>query len=180
MSERTSMLAGLTAEVMGDKTKAAKKNLTPVAGEGKPAAPTRILPMAPAPFPNDMPQEVIEQKAAELTVIIEHLIASRDALLLLIERPIPAEIIDLDQQRKATEAKADEDFAARQERLREEAQASLDDVLHKDNLDGTTGVTVTDLTEEWTCPDHGAAEEKTSPATGKTYIGCPECVRFKR
>jgi hypothetical protein len=167
-ADKTSILRNLTAQVEKTSTgkRDAAKALTPVAGETG-SSTARILPKTSVPFPNDMPQEVIEQKAAELTVIIEHLTEARDALLTLVARPVPAEVIDLDAERKAKEKAADEDFAARQERLAAEAQASLSDVLPKTE-------------EEWVCPDHGKAVEKTSPTTQRVYIGCPDCTKFKR
>src|SRR4051812_23459688 len=99
MTETKSVLATLTATVMAEKT-AAARTLTPVAGE------VGVLPVTTAPFPNDMPSEVVAQKVKELTRIITHLTESRDALAALAEVPVvSADPIDT---QKAAEKAADE------------------------------------------------------------------------
>lgn len=183
---RTSALAALTAEVMADK-KTAAKALTPVAGEAAP----RVLPSTPASFPNDMPQEVIEQKAGELTRIIDHLSEARDALLGLVEQAPPEKVVDLKAVKKAKEAEADfnADFKAKQE----SAQAAVFAAQQADAGGGPVEVmeaamaaaavmeaAMASAADEWTCPTHGKATTKRSNKTGREFIGCPDCNQFKR
>ena len=167
----TSVLATLTAEVMADKKTAARK-LTPVEGEVAPPA----LPRTEAMFPNDMPQEVVEQKAAELTRIIGHLTEARDALLTLANRPVPTEVVDLDAARKQREFEAD--FNAKQ-REAQEATFHQRAEFANDREDAADQI-VAESEFEWVCPTHGKATMKTSAKTGRQYVGCPDCNLFQR
>lgn len=162
---RSSVLATLTANVMAEK-KAAAKTLTPVAGERAP----RVLPHTEAAFPNDIPQEVIQQKVAELTRIINHLTESRDALAALIGQE-PPNVVDLKEVQKQKERAADEraaapDFNADFKSKQEEAIASV--------FPGPEAKT------DWECPVHHKSATKTSAKTQREYIGCPDCALFKR
>lgn len=187
-TNRTSMLAKLTADVMGEKVKSSKA-LTPVAGEATPT--TYVLPKARVPFPNDHPQEVIEQKASELTRIIDHLIEARDALLTVVEMPVPAEVVDIEAIRKQKEAEADErvaeaeeqgdDFNARFAAMQAEAQAAVFGKVEVEPSGASVALAEdmgADVPEEWFCPDHGKAVVK----QGKKgpYRGCPDCNKFER
>lgn len=158
-------LSQLTADVMAQKT-TASKTLTPVAGEARPPA----LPKTDAPFPNDMPSEVIEQKVGELDRIIGHLVEARDAMAALVNMPLPGEVVDEKAEQKAAERAADEKFAEHMKQLQSEAQAAV--------FAPTEEVGPTD--DGWTCPEHGKAVEKTSKKTGATFIGCPDCNLFAR
>lgn len=156
--KRTSVLATLTATVMAEKKAAAK--LTPVEGE-RPVTP--VLPPTNAPFPNDMPQEVVAQKVGELTRIIGHLTEARDALAALTATPV-GEVVDLDAERKAREKEADAraaepDFNAAYKAQQVEAQAAA--------FSG------------WVCPDHHQVTVKQSRKTGRDYNGCPVCNKFE-
>lgn len=155
MTERPkSQLASLVANVMAEK-KAAARQLTPVDGEARPA----VLPKAPVPFPNDIPQEVVEQKAAELTRIIIHLTEARDALLKVIEAPLPEKVLDLDAERKQREFAAD---------MRAKEKAAQEAVF-------------TPAASAWACPTHGKPGiTKTSAKTGRQFVGCPDCHQFER
>jgi hypothetical protein len=208
---RTSVLAALTKSVMEEKTKASGRRLTPVAGEVAPAVMTQVLPKTKAPFPDDMPQEVVEQKAAELTRIIEHLTDARDAMLALVEKPKPEEVVDLDAIRKQKEAALDAEHAAAQAARDEAILEAVDSVYDpepdfaadfaakqaaaqaavfsepsgasvalEEDMTADENGRITTPDPEWTCPDHGKAIEKVSPATNKTFIGCPDCSKFKR
>ena len=177
---RTSVLAKLTASVMEEKKQAARA-LTPVAGEHRPAPRAAVLPHTKALFPNDIPQEVIEGKVAELSLIIEHLTEARDALMRVVEMPIAIEASDPDAVQKEVERAADETFAARQDRLAAEAQAAVFSkpakpapLTAENSIDADAVVPVS-----WLCPVHGKAVGKTS-SKGRAFIGCPDCNQFQR
>lgn len=180
-SKGSSVLASLTAEVMEAKKSAARK-LTPVAGEaGAPAAPAPTpLPPTPAMFPNDQPTEVVAQKAAELTRIIAHLTEARDALLVLVEKPLPHEVVDPAAEQKAKEAQGDFNakFRAQQEAAQE--QVFVEPGGAAVALAEDMGVDEGETANGWTCPTHGKSIEKTSEKTGRTFIGCPDCNQFAR
>lgn len=171
-SKGGSVLAALAAEVMATKTTEARK-LTPVAGE----APPPVLPKTTESFPNDIPQEVIEQKVGELTRIIDHLVEARDALAALVEAPVPEKIVDLKAVQKAKEASADfnAEFRAKQEAAQEAAFAQD---AHDASLPDEDGLPQPDF--GWVCPDHAKATMKTSAKTGRQFVGCPDCNLFKR
>jgi len=172
--EKRSVLQTLAAEVMETK-KAASRSLTPIPGE----VPVPILPRTPAPFPNDIPQEVVEQKAAELTRIIEHLTEARDALLVLVARPLPANVVDLDAIKAGKEAAAD----ARVEAAVAEDAPHLSDEFKASFAakQAEAQAAVFHDVDAWHCSTHmKQGIEKTSETTGRTYIGCPDCNSFKR
>lgn len=198
--DRKSVLNRLTADVMAEK-KGAAKALTPVEGE-VPQAKPEVLPRAKVPFPNDHPQEVVEQKAAELTRIIADLTEARDALLSVLDQKPPAEVVDLDAKRREKEAEADarvaedtangEDFNSKFAAMQKAAQAAVFKEVSQpepENSDETIvpqDAPVPDeaeqapIAEQWVCPDHGKAIEKVSPKTNKPYRGCPDCNKFER
>lgn len=161
-SKGVSVLASLTADVMREK-KAEARKLTPVAGEVAQLQPAPALPRTQEMFPNDMPGEVVQQKAAELTRIIDHLTQSRDALLRLVELPLPSEVIDPVVAQKEAEKAADEKFAAEFAAKQEAAQTAV----------------FAPVVAKWACPLHGKRTTKTSK-TGVEFIGCPDCNLFKR
>jgi len=173
-SKGASVLARLASEVMDGK-KAEARKLTPVAGEAAPA----VLPKTQETFPNDFPQEVIEQKVGDLTRIINHLTEARDALAGLVDAPLPEKVVDLKAVQKAKEAAADfnADFRAKQEAAQAEVYkaAAAEGVIPVEDILPLVGGEF-----GWTCPTHGKAIEKTSQKTGRTFIGCPECNLFRR
>ncbi len=154
-----SILATLTAEVMAEKKGEARK-LTPLAGDT---------------LPNDtgmfMSNEVLHARSKQLREFAAEAIAIADGLDAMIGPGTIGEFVkaddpvDLDAARKEKEAAADSKFAADFAAKQEAAQAA---------------VYTPDAPEGWTCPTHNKATEKTSPKTGKTYIGCPDCNLFKR
>jgi hypothetical protein len=181
-SKGSSVLAALTAEVMAEKKSEARK-LTPVEGEMAPA----VLPKTTESFPNDFPQEVIEQKVGELTRIIDHLTDARDAIARLVEAPIPEKVVDLKAEQKKREADADfnADFKAKQEAAQTAVFEPADVDVTRTIVNGETVVKEYDQTERntdfgWVCPMHGKAVIKTSQKTGRTFVGCPDCNLFKR
>ena len=160
--EKKSVLATMAAEVMAEK-KTAARALTPVAGEvGAP------LPVTPAAFPNDMPTEVVQQKSGELRRIAGHLIEAADALDALVDAPLPEKVVDLAAKQKEREFAAD--FNAKQRAAQEAVFSPPAD----------SGETETIDTGGWVCSIHGKAVEKTSPKSGRTFIGCPDCNQFAR
>lgn len=171
-SKGASILAALTADVMREKQTEARK-LTPVAGEARPDA----LPKPKVMFPNDNPTEVVAGKAAELTRIIDHLTQARDALLTLVEAPLPSEVIDPAVALREKERAADEALRAKVEAFPEEYAAKVADTkaaVFKEPVAALPG-------GEWLCPTHDKpAIEKVSEKTGKTYLGCPDCNSFPR
>ena len=181
----TSVLASLTSQVMADK-KAEARKLTPVAGE------VGALPTTPASFPNDMPQEVVEQKVKELTRIIEHLTEARDALAGLAKVPV-AEKSDPLAEQKAAERAADEkaaakandnepvSFAEKFEAQKKAAQAATFKDSPETEVAAPENEAEPPPSDEWHCPVHDKpGVTKTSDKTGRTYVGCPDCNAFKR
>lgn len=202
-SPKTSVLAKLTAQVMDEKRTAAK-TLTPVAGEA-PFVPAKV----PLAFPSDLPGSFMSHEgmygaakdlrrhAASLIQIAEAL----DALSGFDSVPggrVGPSAADLQKQKekegdermKAINAERDaksppeaaqttppevdadeaESFAERQTRLAAEAQA---------HTFRSTDEAVSPAVEQWTCPEHGKAVEKTS-SKGRQFKGCPDCGQFER
>lgn len=199
LTKTGSILASLTAQVMAEKTDAARK-LTPVAGEvGAPPEPA-----AQPRWPTDlnmrdhpggfMSHETMRDAAKDLRRHAASLIEIADAL----DRysgmgTDAAQVVDLDALRKQKEREADERVAAAnsnaemaneaiepgatefQQRFAEmqaEAQAA---VFGKPSADQPSEA------DEWRCPVHDVpGVTKTSPSSGREFIGCPNCTKFKR
>jgi len=182
----TSVLASLTSQVMGEKVAAAPRpKLTPVQGE-KPvfvATGAAGLPKSPqAPFPNDVPQEVLQEKLRDLDRIIKHLGEARDALALVANEPLAADPVTPEAKQKAKERAADEQFAERMARQQEEAQAATFDRAEALERGGAAPsvVEAERAANGWTCPTHKKAVTKVSPSSGREYLGCPDCKLFAR
>ena len=169
-----SVLASLTAEVMAEKKSEARK-LTPVAGEVVP------FPLERAGIPNDtgifMSNERMFEHAKQLRQFAADAIAIADGLdAMLATSSDPAETpSDPAAEVKSKEAAADAKFAAKFEAQKAEAQAAtFKEPSPTVEAAGDTG-------SDWVCPTHDVPGiEKTSPKTGRTFIGCPDCNQFKR
>lgn len=161
------MVAGIT----GAKSDKATK-LTPVGSE-------RRLPRTSSPFPNDDPQQVVEQAVADLRRQIKHLTEAADALEreVLGREPSPVEeagaVKAAEREADARHAVADsaveggedpEPFSARLARLSAEAQASV----------FTTRDAESDpAPPSWQCPKHGLDKIVTlTSRKGRNYLAC--------
>lgn len=104
-NEGVSILGDMVAETLaavGEKEP--KRALTALPGEKGALDP---LPSTPAAFPNDVPTEVVLQKAAELRRIANHLLEAADALQLLVGSTTEEPPADIQKQREAeADAKA--------------------------------------------------------------------------
>lgn len=202
MADGVSVLAALQAAVPpGPVTKPAKGTLTVLPSEQNGPS---VLPKTTAPFPNDMPAEVIGEKVRELDRIIAHLTESRDALAALIEAP-PAEAAQaptakdlqkaaerdadaaaLKRERMAALAAEPEDLGERMARLKAEAQAAVftPDVPQTPDvpLEAEQPADVEQCEHGWSCPEHGGWVGKVSERRGRAYHGCPTegCREFER
>lgn len=187
-SEGVSILGDMVAETLAAVgEKAPKATLTALPGEAGALDP---LPQTPAPFPNDVPTEVVLAKARELTRIIDHLIESRDALLKLVDAKEPASPV---ADQKAAERAADEKASKREkvaaahadvyspERFRvlqEEAQAATFTAQPEAR---TTVHTV--ATSGWACTEHpDTAPIPDRSPRGREFMRCGHvgCKQFSR
>jgi hypothetical protein len=153
------MLAAMAAGTLAAKTEMAGKTLTPVAGE----RPQKIA----APFPNDMPTEVMAEAAKEITRVIGIL---GDALAALHEAGVPrVEVIRPIEDQKAIEAAADAAYKAKQAEREDqpvdieafkarlaEQQAEAQAAVYTQPVDTEDDPTVSD-SAGWHCPTHGEA-----------------------
>lgn len=155
-----SVLSNMAAQLMQSKQVASAK-LTPV--------PAGNLPTTSAPFPNDVPAEVVQAAVKNIRREVQYILTALDAIDEAVGAPDPAALINMDELAKEKERAADEKFAERFERLKAEAQAAT--FSHAEPAD--------DL--GWVCPTHGSAKPRQS-AKGRDYIGCgeDECKAFKR
>jgi hypothetical protein len=156
-SESQSVLSNMAASLMQDKQTASAK-LTPVPSS---------LPTTSAPFPNDVPAEVVQAAVKNIRREVQYILTALDAIDEAVGAPDPVALINMDELAKEKERAADEKFAERFERLKAEAQAA------------TFQAPADDLA--WVCPEHGSAKPRKS-AKGRDYIGCgnDECKAFKR
>lgn len=181
-TEGVSILSQLRADVMAEKKKAAgpARQLTPVEGEITPLP--MPLPKTAAAFPNDMPQEVVEEKARELDRIIIHLTEARDALLNLAGKPAASIAIDPAAAQKQKERDADAKFATAKATTEEPATEFAAEYAEKQEAAKAAVFAAPVVVEDgWTCPEHGLAGiEKVSAKSQRTYVGCPQCNLFKR
>lgn len=183
------VLGMMTAHITGRKTQAAAR-LTPTGSE---VTRTHVLPKTDAPFPNDQPQEVVEQKIVELERIIAQLQDAVAALRTLAGKDAEAPV-DLAAERKVRERAADEAHATRVAEANEAiAQAdTVDDAVEvvarfnrnfKAQQEVAQAATFTQpaAPEEkgWTCPQHGKFVIRLS-SKKREFRGCPECTQFER
>lgn len=104
MTDGVSILDAMVKGTMDRKVTTDKgAKLTPVAGE---VAPIHVLPTTQAPFPNDVPDEVVAGVVRELTRQIEHLIETRDALAALVGQVPPSQAGPTEAEVKAAAEKA--------------------------------------------------------------------------
>lgn len=162
------VLDEMVAGIMGAKADKATR-LTPVGTE------TARLPRTPAPFPNDHPQEVVEQQIVEIERVAQNLMDAAAALRLLANRPAQvSEPVDTKAKERAADARAaaEPSFAEKFAAMQAEAQASV----FKDA--GPAPVK-----SKWTCPEHGDVSiiDDTSPK-GREYgrCGVTNCKEFER
>lgn len=200
-----SVLASLTSEVM-EKKKHAARQLTPVAGEAKAQGQPPVI--APT-FPSDLPGSFMSKEgmrtisgdlrrhAATLVQIADGLDAESGFTT------APSVLVSLPDVIKEKEREADARVAASvAEETDETAQFRANFEAQKkaaqDAVYGTPAIAaaqaaadagggplevMTDAMEAtvWTCPTHGKPGiEKTSPKSGRTFLGCPNCNAFAR
>ena len=168
---KSSVLASLTAEIVGEKTTAAKgAGLTPLPGEG--------LPLGAARIPNDtgmfMSNEVLHDHAKQLRKFAADSIAIADGLDALLAESSTEEVVapkvdprfegkDPEPEAEATEEPTD--FAKAFAEKSAAAQAAA--------------FKAEPVEDEWVCPDHGKAGVPKVSAKGRDFIGCPDCNKFK-
>lgn len=181
---RTSVLASLTAEVMGEKTKAAAKTLTPVAGES-------TFPLERALIPNDtgvfMSNEALHDHAKNLRKFASDAIAIADGLdQLLVEPSVDEKVVDLDAARKSKEAEGD----AKAELLKQmkaapievvEAIAAEADKFAADYAAKQAAAQAATFSAKggWHCPVHNKPGVPKVSGKGRDFIGCPDCNQFQ-
>lgn len=159
-----SVLSNMAAQLMQSKQVASAK-LTPV--------PTGNLPTTSAPFPNDVPAEVVQAAVKNIRREVQYILTALDAIDEAVGAPEVQDnnlVARVEQARK--EQAADEKFAERFERLKAEAQAAT--FSHAEPAEPADDL-------GWVCPTHGSAKPRQS-AKGRDYIGCgeDECKAFKR
>lgn len=179
----TSVLASLTATVMGEKVAAARPQLTPVAGE----AHTPGLPNDTGLF---MSNERLRTHAAELRKFAGEAIAIADGLDAMSGLPdtVPETPVSLDAIRKEKEAEADAKAATQFDiEMAAKAAAAQAAVFTgptvEEDVAAVSMPNVPALPPEvdgWVCPLHGKAITKTSNKSGREYRGCPDCNLFER
>lgn len=196
-TERTSILARLTADIMEEKKKA-NRTLTPVAGEAKPAAQMeRSEPPKPS-LPSDLPGAFMSAEAmtehsknlrkyatdlrryaAEMEKIADGIdvvngVEDKVEALSKAEREREEALAKREQERQADEKAKSPDFRTLQKAAQEAVFGP----------EGTAAVPqeapVPQAVEQWTCPEHKVPGIQKTTASGRDYIGCPECKAFKR
>lgn len=219
-----SVLANLTAQVMSEKTDAARK-LTPVAGE---VAAAPALPRWPSDLNGPgrsggfMSHEAMRVASVDLRRHAASLLEIADALDAYSGMPsADAKIETIEEARARREKEADErikqqaaaddnapahapelvvipepdsneEFKERFAQLSAEAQAHafvnpLDEmakqIIAEDRANAEVLTAVIDAiqSDEWKCPIHDLPGiVKTSPKSGREFVGCPTCNAFKR
>jgi hypothetical protein len=187
--DRASVLSSLTAEIATNKAVEAQK-LTPVAGERGHA------PLENAVIPNDvgkfMSNEILYDSAKQLRKWAADYIAIADGLdAMLAESSDPA--LEVDEPKKLS---AHDKRMAGEEPIKlgvayieatkadiEDAGPTQFDVEYAAKQEAAQAAAFKPEVKalgEWRCSTHGLAIEKTSPTTGRTFIGCPDCNQFKR
>jgi len=175
MDARTSVLAKLTASVMEEK-RAAKRALTPVAGEVVTPEPPPQAPLdgtiPGVPFPYDH-GDLIGKALADARRDIEFVLKGIESLETYFGKwqdiatgdTTSADIVKEKEREADARIKAQElaDFNADFEAKQKAAQEA---VFGEDE-------------PEWVCPDHGKSVTKTS-SKGREFLGCPECNKFQR
>lgn len=173
MTKGVSILDGMVAETLATVGEKPKRNLTPLVAERGADTP---LPSTPAPFPNDMPTEVVIQKVAELTKIIQHLTEARDALQLLVGFN-PEEQVRSEEQAKQKEKAADAAAAKREqvtEAMQEQGFSERFSALQDEAIAATF---------RWRCSVHpDASPEGVTSPKGREFYRCTvdECKQFER
>jgi hypothetical protein len=185
---RTSVLASLTAEVMGEKTKAAKATLTPVAGES-------TFPLERALIPNDtgtfMSNEGLHDHAKNLRKFASEAIAIADGLdAILQESSSDEKVVDLDAARKAKEAEGD----AKAEAAKAPKPVEPEPENNGDGDPETSGFAADFAAKQaaaqaatfsaptgkgWHCPVHNKPGVPKVSGKGRDFIGCPDCNQFQ-
>lgn len=173
--EGVSILDGMVAETLATVGEKPKRSLSPLAGERGADTP---LPSTPEPFPNDMPTEVVVQKVAELTRIINHLVEARDALQSLVGLRVEVKAEDLTKQKEAAaDAKA---AASKREKV---AEAMKD---HEEGFPERFSALQAEAqaaTFGWRCSVHpDASPESVTSPKGRKFHRCTVdgCKQFER
>lgn len=196
-TEKTSILARLTADIMAEKQKV-NKTLTPVAGEAKPAARIeRSEPTTPS-LPSDLPgafmsAETMTMHAADLRkyaidlrrqaddlekiadgIDVVNGVADKVEALSKAEAEREAALAKREQERQADEKAKSPDFRTLQKAAQEAVFGP----------EGTVAVpqepAVSPAVEQWTCPEHKVPGVVKTSSKGREFIGCPECKAFQR
>lgn len=179
---KPSVLASLTAQVMttSDDKKKASRKLTPVEGD---------VVERPPQWPSDlnvsgqkkgfMSHEGMMMAAQDLRVKAATLIEIADALDAYSGTPTAPSIIEpVEVETKRKEAEADARIAAKAADPDTTAFKADFEAKQKAAQDAVYG---TVAPAAWKCPiDNKYGVEKTSPSSGRTFIGCPDCKAFAR
>lgn len=178
---RTSILSSLTAEVMGEKTKAAKATLTPVAGES-------TFPLEKALIPNDtgtfMSNEGLHTHAKNLRAFAAEAITIADGLDAILNEPSTEEA--------KTPAKVDPRFAGSDPVetpavIIEATKADIEDATDDDEpadfgaafaAKQAAAQAATFKAPGWVCLVHHKPGIEKKSAKGRDFIGCPDCNQF--
>lgn len=195
-TEKTSILARLTADIMEEKKKA-NKTLTPVAGEARPAPVERSEPTRPS-LPSDLPgafmsaetmtmhskdlrkyAEDLRRFASDLEKIADGIdvvngVEDKVEALSKAERERDEALAKREQERQADEKAKSPDFRTLQKAAQEAVFGPEGTVAVPQEADVSPAV------EQWTCPEHKVPGVEKTSAKGRAYIGCPECKEFKR
>lgn len=181
-----SVLAGLVADTMSDKTKAAGRKLTPVESELRPSV---RVPDVPGDFLTD---EGLAMTARDLRSFAKDLRRQADGLEKVADgidkmrgqEPEAETAPAVDQKQREFEA----DLRAKERAAQEATFKSAEGASPVSEVPeaGATDETAPDDRNRqpdpasWKCPTHGKSIEKVSSRSGMKFIGCPDCNLFER
>jgi hypothetical protein len=193
-SEKTSILARLTSDILAEKTKV-NRTLTPVAGEAKPAVHHTPAPTAPSTpsLPADLPgafmsAETMTMHAGNLRKYAEDLRRQADDLEKIADGidVVNGVVGKVEALTKAEQAREDALAQREKERQADEKAKSPDfRTLQKEAQEAVFGSVpekpaVSPVVEQWTCPEHKVPGVTKTSSKGREFIGCPECGKFQR
>lgn len=190
-SEKTSILARLTADIMAEKQKVNRATLTPVAGEAKPSPVVRSESITPS-LPHDLPgafmsAETMTMHAASLRKYAADLRRYADDLEKVADGiDVVNGVPDKVEELTTAERKREEALALRERERQGDERAKSPDFKSiqqaaQDAAFGPLGtVSTQSIATEWTCPEHKVPGVVKTSAKGREFVGCPDCKAFQR